>query len=120
MTITLQTIHKEAAKVTGATKGSKEFKAAVCMLSALQVGAKAQAVAEFTRYPIGLVREFSGNLKASGIWQKDGKTAADWFGKDGGISFNCDVAVAMGYMKRVAEKKPSKASDGREATKEKP
>lgn len=111
MEITLEMLHKEAARLTGCAESDKAFKGAVCMLAALHVGAKSKAVSEFTNYPIGLVRELSGKLRASGIWTKDGKTRAEWFGKDGGIAFNCDVAVAMGLLRRVAEKKKRSRGD---------
>ena len=76
------------------------FKAAVCLLSALQVGPDVDKVAEFTGFPRKTVNEFAERLIEGGVW-KDGKTCCEWFEKDnGGIAFWMDVCVAQGLMQR--------------------
>jgi hypothetical protein len=100
--LTLKRIKEEVRKVTGCQdEDSEEFKAGVCMLAALQVGANADAVSKFTGYPRSLTREFGHRLRDNGVWKR-GTTNADWFGKDGGIEFCCDVNVALGRMQRAA------------------
>jgi len=101
--VTLKRIKDEVRKVTKCdVEADDSFKAAVCLLAALQVGANADFVAKFTGYPRGLVREFGHRLRENGIW-KNGKTCADWFGKDGGVSFCLDVNVARGFMRRTPQ-----------------
>jgi hypothetical protein len=97
--ITLKRLKEEVKKVTGSVEDDDGFKAGVCLLAALQVGAAPDKIAKFTGYPRSLVREFGRNLRANGVW-KDGGTHADWFGENGGISFCCDVNVARGFMAR--------------------
>jgi hypothetical protein len=99
--LTLKRIKQEVRKVTGCQdEDSDDFRAGVCLLAALQVGANADSVARFTGYPRTLVRDFAGHLRANGVW-KAGVTNANWFSKDGGIEFCCDVNVALGRMNRV-------------------
>lgn len=100
--VTLKRLKTEVRKVTGCQdEGKDDFKAGVCLLAALQVGANADFVATYTGYPRSLVRVFAKRLRENGIW-KGSQTCADWFGKDGGISFCCDVNVALGLMRRTA------------------
>ena len=76
------------------------FYAAVCLLSALEVGAYISTVVKFTGYSDSRVRRYARNLVASHVWC-GGKTNADWGAKDGGIAFWCDVSVATGMLKRA-------------------
>ena len=77
------------------------FKAAVCLLSGLQVGTNPSAIAEFTGFPLKTVQGFAEHLVKSGVWN-DGKTYCNWFDEEhGGIAFWCDVAVAQGYLQRT-------------------
>ena len=81
---------------------TKAFKAAVCLLSALQVGADSEAVSKFTGYPRKLVDAFTERLISGGVW-REGKTCCEWFEEDnGGIAFWLDVCVAQGLMDRKA------------------
>lgn len=85
-------------------RNSPSFKAAVCLLAALQVGAITGNVATFTGYSTKVVRKFSGRLRESGIWVR-GKTRSEWFDKKTGIAaFWADVAVALGLLSRIKEK----------------
>lgn len=85
------------------------FMAAVCLLSGLVVGARSVAVARFTGYPMGLVKEFSGRLRSANVWTANGGTRAEWFDeKHGGIAFWCDVAVAQGLLTRVKRHRSEK------------
>lgn len=84
------------------------FKAAVCLISALNVGAKAKSVAGFTGYPMQLVKKFSSRLIGSGIWVR-GKTCCGWNDANtGAIAFWCDVNVAMGLMSRSKQPRKSR------------
>ena len=81
---------------------STSFQTAAIMLSALVVGANARRVAAFTGYGAPFVRMVASRLRDSGIW-RNGKTRSDWAHPEhGGIAFWCDVAVAEGFMERVA------------------
>lgn len=97
--MTLSKIRTEIRRMDPNCHG-EDFKAAVCLIAATVVGATSDKVANFTGYPSKLVRGFSARLHESGVW-RDGKTNADWFGKDGGIAFWCDVCVARGLMRRT-------------------
>lgn len=104
--MTLTGVKKEVSKLDkNMNPRSLEYKAAVIMLSALEVGADEKKVASFTKYPAATVKAVSKNLRKNKIWVKN-KTHADWFDeKHGGIAFFADVAVAVGYLKRTSETK---------------
>jgi len=104
MSLTLQQITEEVRRMDPHCTGDA-YKAAVCLFSSLVVGPDSKKLIEFTGYPSKLVRGFSSNLRASGVWS-NGLVHADWFNKDsGGVAFWCDVAVAQGLMRRVPRKR---------------
>ena len=100
--VTLAQIKREVRKMDrNVERDSEPFRAAVCLLAAIQVGASTKAIARFTRYPEPMVEKFSRNLRQSGVW-KDDKTICEWFEPNGGgIAFWMDVAVAQGFMERT-------------------
>jgi mannose/fructose/N-acetylgalactosamine-specific phosphotransferase system component IIB len=82
------------------TEKDEAFKIATILLTALQTGADTKKISKFLNIPEKELKTYEKHLRESGVWTKD-KTIADWFGKDGGISFWMDVAIAQGYITRV-------------------
>lgn len=81
---------------------SEAFKAQLVMLSALdQKTLDVRKLAKFTGISIGLVNKFAHNLRKSGTW-RGRKIYANWFEENGGIAFNLDTCVAIGWMERAA------------------
>ena len=39
-------------------------------------------------------------LRDSGLWSRRKVRDSGWFDKDGGVSFNLDIAVAEGWLER--------------------
>lgn len=100
MVLTKKDIEKEVQKLDPNLKKTEEaFKVASILLSALQVGADSKLVSKFLNLPIEEVKKYEKNLRKSGIW-KGKKTACEWFEKEGGVSFWCDVNVALGFLER--------------------
>jgi hypothetical protein len=78
----------------------RALKAGVIMLAALQEGTSFERLVEFTGFPRRTVFEFVKRLRMNGVFTDDGRVAAAWFDKDGGIAFWMDVNVALGFIKR--------------------
>jgi len=79
-----------------------ERDAGVVLLASAHVGGDASKVAEALGWDVARVKPFAKRLVENGVWRKDGKVAVDWANpEDGGISFACDVNVALGYMGRA-------------------
>jgi hypothetical protein len=86
----------------GLTPDDEAFKAQLVMLAALdQETLDVRKLAKFTGVSVGLVNKFAHNLRKNGVW-KGRKIYADWFGENGGIEFNLDTCVAIGWMERSA------------------
>jgi hypothetical protein len=79
---------------------SGAFMAAMVLIASTQVGPNVEKIAKRTGLKRAVVREYGKRIRGNGIWQ-GGKIACDWFDKDGGIAFWCDVAVAEGLMNRA-------------------
>lgn len=101
--MTKEEIVKAIRKMDSGLKPDDEaFKAQLVMLSALdQETLDVRKLAKFTGVPLGLVNKFAHNLRKAGTWQGR-KIHANWFGESGGIEFNLDVCVAIGWMERTA------------------
>lgn len=81
------------------------FKAAVVLLSALEVGADAEKLHRFTGYPLPFIRRLEERLRENGVWRGE-KTCAAWDREDGGvIAFWLDVLVALGHARRTHEER---------------
>lgn len=85
-------------------KSDETFKIACILLSGLEIGADPVAIAKFLDLSIKYVKKYEKNLRKNKIWQGK-KTACEWFDKDGGVAFWCDVLVAQGLVERVEGKK---------------
>ncbi len=86
-----------------ADKDSDSYHAAVVLLAALKVGQRPKVLAEFTRYPIDQIKEFSANLRANNVWNRGRTYHSGWDNEeDGGIAFWLDVSVALGFIERSA------------------
>jgi len=86
------------------TDRHKELRAAVVMLSTLEVGFSPKTLSHFTGYKIKEVHKFMDSLQKNGIL-KDGILYVNWFenGEEGIVSFWCDVLCAVGSIKRCDE-----------------
>ncbi len=104
MIVTIDTIRKEVARLDPKLDVESDgYKAAVVLLSSLQVGPNIKRTAKFAQYPRAKVARFSRNLRKSGVW-RGGKLYVEWFEeKNGGIAFWMDVCVAEGLMARIDE-----------------
>lgn len=81
------------------------FKAAVIMLYGSITGKHhSRSLQAKTGYPMDFIVSVTGNLRKSGIWTKDGKTAADWNNEEsGGVEFWIHVSVGLGFIERAAD-----------------
>lgn len=85
----------------GFDEKEESTQAQIIMLAALHIGTSHTKLHQFTGIPRVRIAKFAHNLRKSGVWRgHQGKTYADWFGKDGGIAFNLDTLVATGMMAR--------------------
>lgn len=104
-TLTLGRIHKEIVRLDPTLKpGDPSFISATILLGALRAGTAIRPLATFTRLPRRVVAERVHRLKANGVFQRNGKIFADWFGEHGGVALWADVCVAEGLMNRAATK----------------
>ena len=97
--ITAEFVKSEARRITG----QKSIDAQALLASAF-VGPNVSEIMKFLglseRSRTNLTR-MAALLERNGIWLKNGKIAADWFGKDGGLAFNIDLCVARGLLQRT-------------------
>jgi hypothetical protein len=85
---------------------SDNFRAALILLSALEVGTTIHALVRFTGLPRVSVTWIVNNIRRNGIFTRKGQIGgAAWFEKDGGISFWLDVCSALGLMEKTRRKK---------------
>jgi hypothetical protein len=96
----LEEIRREIRKMDPNVNG-QQMKAALVLLSALQVGTDVDVIAAFTKIRKHTVEKIVERCRQNGIFQGD-QIAAAWFDDDGGIAFWCDVNCAVGLMKRTA------------------
>jgi len=99
--ITKTQIQAEVIRVTGIVdKKNKDFKVGCILLASAILGANERRIAKFLSYSLQFVKNIGENLRENKIWQGR-KVYANWFDKkNGGIAFNCDVAVGLGFLKR--------------------
>ena len=91
---------------------SKEFKAAVILLSSAFVDPTIKSIHAFTRYPKHFVSRIYHNLRRNGIWGggSRGKSqrwinADPWMDEEGGnIAFWLDVLCGLGQIERVEDR----------------
>lgn len=107
--VTPALIWREARKVTGTKGMDADAVAAAVLLASSIKGPDEKSIAEWLGIAIDEIEPLAINLRANGVWRKDGKVAgAEWFGKDGGIALLCDVGVAKGLLRRGrARKQPT-------------
>lgn len=117
--VTKRFVEKEAVKMTGEKHGSKGHRVACILMAAPIIGAFDGKIARFLGLRITDVTPVAMVLRRNGIFFKDGTVAAsEWLGKDGGVAFNLDVAVGLGFLKKVSGAKP-KSTTWENATKRK-
>ena len=97
--ITVAFLRREVAKVTGIKSDDADFSLALVMLAGAVVGPSMLPIVKLTQLPTAIVKKHVGTLRGKGIFTKN-KIRADWFGKNGGIAFNLDLAVAKGWLDR--------------------
>lgn len=57
-------------------------------------------LSKFTGVEPEFVKQVKHRLKKEGVWR--GKTTfCQWFEKDGGIAFLCDINVGLGFLERA-------------------
>ena len=92
----IELIRREALKMTG-----EDCLEAQVLLSSIVVGPNVKRIASFLSVPRDDVSYLSVILRRNGIWRGGKVAASEWFGKDGGIAFICDVAVAKQQLKKT-------------------
>jgi len=114
---TIEDVKKELHKLDPVLEETDHaFYAGEVLLSSLVVGADLRKLRRFTGLPMTPLRRFSKRLRAAKIWVGN-KVNVSWaWERNSAIAFWCDVAVAMGYLKRVARKavKNPAAKQGKE------
>ncbi len=87
----------------GLKREDEAFKAKVVMLtSAFEGTMSVKRLAKMTGLPYSLVAKFAHNLRKNGVW-KGRKIYANWSDKEnGGIEFELDTCIALGWMNRAA------------------
>lgn len=99
--VTKSVIESEVKKVTGTDPGSTEFDLGCVMLTASIVGINVQKIATFLQRPKSEIQALVDMCRSTGIFKGRTIYAEDWFGENGGIGFNLDIAVAMGWVERA-------------------
>lgn len=107
LTLTLAQVHAIVKQLDPQLEvGDETYKAAVCLLSTLTVGAHAGRVAKFTGYPYDFVAPLAWRWRANKIWVRRRRLPAQichsgWGDPEtGGIAFWCDVMVGTGMLAR--------------------
>jgi hypothetical protein len=76
------------------------YPAAAALVAAATVGTSADKIARRARIPRSKARAIAARCREAGLFAAGKISHGGWFGKDGGIAFWLDVAVAQGYMER--------------------
>lgn len=86
----------------GLKRDDEAFKAKVVMLTGAVEGTMdVSRLAKMTGIPRSLVAKFAHNLRENGVW-RGRKICANWTDeKEGGIAFELDTCIALGWMKRA-------------------
>ncbi len=77
---------------------TKEYRAAVVLLSAATVGTDVSALADYTGYSTTFINSIAKNLKNNRIFVGN-KVHSDWFAKGGASAFYADVNLALGNVR---------------------
>lgn len=104
--MTVERVAKEILRMdANLSRDSDEFRAALILMSALQVGTTISALVTFTGLPRKSVSWIVANIRRNGIFTRRGQIrGAEWFEKDGGTAFWMDCCCALGWLKKVREK----------------
>lgn len=94
-------IEREVIKLTEMSSEDEGYDLAVVMLSSIHQGPSVKRIAKFLDWKRSRVSVCGVQLRETGIWHGRKVAGADWPEEGGGIAFNLDVAVAMGYLERV-------------------
>lgn len=85
---------------------SDEVVCGAIMLAALREGTSSIAkLSKLVEQPSSRISVFVKRLRQNKVFCRDGKVHCEWFGKDGGIAFMCDVCIGLGFLKRVPNKR---------------
>ena len=102
--ITLKYLKKEVKRLTGNDSNLLEFNTALILMASIVVGPNVKRLAKFCGLQRSFIYPISKRLRQNRVWVKH-KVGNNWFDKDGWISFNCDVCVALGWFRRVGHNK---------------
>lgn len=94
-------IEKDVERITGCEPGSSEYNLGCVMLAASQVGVNRRKISRLLQRRESDVEQLMNQLRTSGVFTRTRIYAEDWFGKNGGIGFNLDLCVAMGWITRA-------------------
>ena len=96
-------IRKEVERVTGAKPGDSAYELWCVLLAASQVGVNAKRIAKLIGSPREEVASLLEMGRKNGLFTRTRIVAEDWWAKDGsgGIGFNIDIAVGLGWFERV-------------------
>lgn len=84
------------------TPDSKAYVPALVLICSAFKGPNADRIANFIGRPRSEVRVIGNRLRDNLVWLGN-KVNCDWFGKDGGVAFMCDVCVAQGLLARESK-----------------
>jgi hypothetical protein len=93
--VTLGYLQKELKKFEIESETNPCYIPGMVLLSSLVCGPNADKIAKFIKKPRSIVRQFGKVIRTNGIWKHD-KVCCEWFDKNGGIAFHCDILVAAG------------------------
>jgi hypothetical protein len=96
-----RTIENEIAFMPGWDE--EDSQAALVMLAGVCIGdCDPDKLSWFTGVPLAVVKEIYGRLLENGVWSLDGGVTAQWtHPKHGKHTFQCDVFVATGKLRRA-------------------
>lgn len=96
-----QFIEREVTKLTDMSSEDEGYDLAVVMLASVPQGPNVKRIAKFLDWRRDRVSTCGARLRETGIWNGRKIAGAAWLEEDGGIAFNLDVAVAIGYLEHV-------------------
>ena len=102
--ITRAELEKNLSTKDWGEKGSDEREVALILLCSVIVGANRKSIEKVLGNPSGVLNKVEVNARENGIWTKNGKVNCEWLDKKtGSVALACDVAVCLGWIKRVED-----------------
>ncbi len=99
--ISINRVRDEVMRITDMNTADKGFMEAVVLFSSAFVGPNIKRLAQFTGYTRKQINKISKRARQQEIWIKH-RICADWFNeKYGGINFNTDLCVILGWLDKV-------------------